>query len=76
MPHDKNGQVLQAGDEVLVRMRVREVYPGADFCGVSLESVDGEQQFSLTCQAKQCTKDAPPERATEDPAPVDVDFEG
>ena len=57
MPHDKNGVELQPGDKVLVEMTVREVYPGAEMCNVSLQRTEeDEQQLSLTCQAKQTVK--------------------
>lgn len=70
MPHDKNGKVLQAGDKVLIEMTVRELYPGADMCNVNLvRNVEGEQQLSLTCQAKQLEK---VEVATEEPAAAEV----
>lgn len=54
MPHDKNGVLLQPGDRVLVEFTVRDVYPGAETCNVSLvRARDGEQRLDLTCQAKQ-----------------------
>lgn len=57
MPHDKHGKVLAKGDKVNVEFTVREVYPGANFCGVSLErQVDGEQNLLLLCQASQTAK--------------------
>jgi hypothetical protein len=73
MPHDKFGQELKPGDTVTLEMTVKEVYPGADFCNVSLvREMTNEQQLHLTCQAKQVTKLRPVElRATSSPdAPV------
>jgi hypothetical protein len=57
MPHDKNGSELKPGDKVTLEMTVRDVYPGADMCNVSLvRAIEGEQQLSLTCQAAQTEK--------------------
>ena len=57
MPHDKNGTLLQPGDKVTLEMTVQQVYPDADTCNVTLvRHIDGEQQLSLTCQAKQVEK--------------------
>ena len=43
MPHDKNGNPLRRGDEVLVRFRVKQVNQGEDFCNVELESLEHMQ---------------------------------
>jgi hypothetical protein len=40
MPHDKFGQVLQVGDEVIVRGVVREITSSPDFCNVKVETVE------------------------------------
>lgn len=40
MPHDKFGQMLEVGDEILVRATVREITTGADFCNVKIETVE------------------------------------
>lgn len=54
MPHDKNGAELKPGDRVLVEFTVKDVFPGAETCEVSLRrDVEGEQQLWLNCQARQ-----------------------
>lgn len=40
MPHDKNGKLLQIGDEVTVRAKVTSVNAGAEYCNVGLETVE------------------------------------
>lgn len=40
MPHDKNGTLLQVGDEVTIRARVTLVTEGTDRCNVSLATVE------------------------------------
>lgn len=65
MPHDKNGVLLAKGDKVLIEFTVRDVYPGADMCNVTLErAIEGEQQLTLTCQAAQTEKVGAPEAET------------
>lgn len=52
MPHDKFGKKIEAGDEVIVRFKVKNVFTGEDHCNVNLESVelmDGKFPTSL-CQ--------------------------
>lgn len=57
MPHDKHGVELVAGDRVLIEMTVEAVYAGAETCNVTLvRRIEGEQQLSMTCQAKQVEK--------------------
>jgi hypothetical protein len=60
MPHDKNGQLLSAGDRVIVRATVREVHQGEDFCNVTLESEEGrrpdDHKETLTLNAKVVEK--------------------
>lgn len=71
MPHDKNGVELKKGDEVLMRMKVLEVYPQQEACNVTLEAIGGpkhEYHPQLTCNTRLVEKieqDAPdPEKAS------------
>lgn len=62
MPHDRNGQLLQAGDKVMIPATVKEIYSGEEFCNVSLgigsEDAHGPHnvQSSVTLNAKQVEK--------------------
>jgi hypothetical protein len=40
MPHDANGNVLQVGDEVIVRCKVAEVMIGDEYCNVTLRTLE------------------------------------
>lgn len=40
MPHDKNGNLLKAGDRVLVEYTVSQVSPGEEFCNLTLKTVE------------------------------------
>ncbi len=65
MPHDKNGQVIQAGDEVIVRCKVKEVQPGEEYCNATLEAVEtmppSGSVSTIVLNTKQCEKvDATP----------------
>jgi len=40
MPHDRNGKPLKAGDEVILRAKVTEVYPQEDACNANVEIID------------------------------------
>jgi hypothetical protein len=42
MPHDRNGEALKPGDQVLVPCVVKEVHGSSDFCNVSLETIQPE----------------------------------
>lgn len=72
MPHDMNGQQLQEGDVVTMRMRVKAVYPTETACNVTLVAVDGpvvEYKPEVSCNTKLVAlveKTAPaPELASE-----------
>lgn len=39
MPHDANGNVIEAGDIVSIRFKVTQVSSGDDYCNVTLQSV-------------------------------------
>ena len=34
MPHDKNGQALSEGDEIIIRGRVLKINPGEEYCNL------------------------------------------
>jgi hypothetical protein len=40
MPHDKFGKKIEAGDEVIVRFKVKQVLENDTFCNVNLETVE------------------------------------
>lgn len=46
MPHDKHGNLIEKGDEVLIRARVREIWPDATTCqtGVRLMFMLGSDE--------------------------------
>lgn len=41
MPHDANGNLLKAGDEVVVRFIVKDVFTAEEYCNCNLESILG-----------------------------------
>lgn len=48
MPHDKNGTLLQVGDEVILRARVTDINPSETQCNITVEAIerpDGEGYF-------------------------------
>jgi hypothetical protein len=61
MPHDKNGQLLEVGDEVLVRAKVEEIWPGATTCNMRVRTVekmtpDHSAGDAITLNANQVEK--------------------
>jgi len=60
MPHDKNGQVIEVGDEVMVPAVVKQVMTGEDYCNVTLETTEpmypGEHKSGMTLNARQVVK--------------------
>lgn len=57
MPHDAKGRLLQAGDEVLIRATVKEVFPNPDYCNLTVVThvpMDEEQgDHHITLNARQ-----------------------
>lgn len=47
MPHDINGNLLQPGDEALIRVKVLSVNEGEDYCNCQLETVHGRKPDGL-----------------------------
>lgn len=43
MPHDAKGQELKEGDEVVLRGKVKAVYPGATMCNVTIETLQARE---------------------------------
>ena len=77
MPHDKNGQLLNVGDQVIVHAIVREITASPDFCNVKLETNEKmddsrKEGETLWLNAKQVVKQVDISlRATSSPdAPV------
>ena len=60
MPHDKNGQVLQEGDRVLIEAVVTGIYPSDDFCNLNLSTVEpmfpSENPTTLVLNTRQVEK--------------------
>lgn len=60
MPHDKNGQLLQDGDMVVVRCVVKSVQAHEEYCNVTLETVEpmypSDRKDTITVNAKQVEK--------------------
>ncbi|MCW5936731.1 MAG: hypothetical protein KIT11_05435 [Fimbriimonadaceae bacterium] len=65
MPHDKNGNLLQAGDHVVLHCTVKSVSPDADprFCNATLETVEHMKgngpergKTTLSLSADMCEK--------------------
>lgn len=58
MPHDKNGVVLQVGDEVIFRAKVESITPNETFCNCTVKAtrekseVDDNYEECLTCNSK------------------------
>lgn len=57
MPHDKNGQAINVGDRVNVACVVKDVQAGADYCNLSVETVEkmhpGEYTTTITLNTRQ-----------------------
>lgn len=77
MPHDKNGVLVEVGDEVLIRARVTAVWPGAETCNVQVETVEKmlptyETGSVIMLNAHQVEKVATAEAATQESSAADV----
>ena len=62
MPHLKHGQVVNVGDEVVIRAAVKSVTTGEEYCNLTVETVEpmypGDYKSSITINARQA--EAPP----------------
>ncbi len=47
MPHDAHNNLLQEGDEVILRLLVKSVQPGEDYCNCNLVSLHGRRPDGL-----------------------------
>lgn len=68
MPHDKNGQALEVGDEVLIRATVKQIWPAAETCNLQVETTekmlpDHVEGSSITLNANQVEKTSVAEAA-------------
>lgn len=66
MPHDRNGTLVQVGDEVTVRMRVKEVTAGEKFCNLKVDleippGVEGYCTNTMWLNTRQVEKVEKPE---------------
>ena len=63
MPHDKLGQPLAVGDEVVVRCTVTEVQAGTEYCNLQVKTKEpmfpGNDKTTITLNAKQVVKSLP-----------------
>ncbi len=66
MPHDRNDNVLQVGDVVMVPCRVKAIHLTEEFCNLDLETIEvlfpSNNRSALTLNAKQTVKPWPNER--------------
>jgi len=42
MPHDAQGQEIHIGDLVTLTARVTNLYPTLDYCNMTIEGIDGD----------------------------------
>lgn len=60
MPHDRNGQPLRVGDEVLVFCKVEQIHVGEEYCNVQLKTIEpmypGEHSTVITLNGKQIVR--------------------
>ncbi len=62
MPHDAKGQIIQEGDEVVIRARVKRVDLGDQYCNVTLEALPMppyEVPYSIVLNTRQVEKVEP-----------------
>ena len=66
MPHDRNGNIVQVGDTVMVPCLIKAVHLTEDFCNVDLETkhcmYPTDRPTVLTLNSKQTVKPWPNER--------------
>lgn len=43
MPHDVNNNLLEVGDEVVLRAKVTSIQTGEEYCNVTIESLYGRK---------------------------------
>ena len=71
MPHDKNGQPLEAGDKVAVECIIESICEG-DYCTTNLKTVEvmpgNKEPSSITVNAKQVVKIASKPETVEEAA--------
>lgn len=67
MPHDAKGNLLQVGDEVIIRAKVKDVQTSEEYCNVTLVTTAPMPPYAegttLTLNTKQVEKDAAAEEA-------------
>ncbi len=60
MPHDKNGTVLGVGDDVLIPCKVQAVGTGADYCNLTVETLEpmhpSPAKTTISLNARQVIK--------------------
>lgn len=65
MPHDRNGELLQKGDKVLIPCVVTDVSESEDYCNITVETEEpchpGDSKSSYTLNARQVCKECEPE---------------
>jgi hypothetical protein len=60
MPHDRKGNVLNVGDEVMVPAKITSVQAGLEYCNLTVETIEpmypGESKSTITLNTKQVEK--------------------
>ena len=59
MPHDRNGQLLQNGDEVILRGKIQAIQPTDEYCNAQVALVPMPpytEPYVITVNTKQTEK--------------------
>ncbi len=69
MPHDKFNALVEVGDEVIIRFRVKAVHSTEEFCNTDLESLETMPPYTdsfiklSAVNTRQCEKLSPYEKS-------------
>jgi exonuclease VII large subunit len=57
MPHDAKGKLLKIGDPVIIRGKVKQIYPGGGYCNIVVETAanlwPGNGPSAISLNARQ-----------------------
>jgi len=60
MPHYRNGNILEVGDEVMVPAKITSVQAGLEYCNLTVETIEpmypGDSKNTITLNTKQVEK--------------------
>jgi hypothetical protein len=77
MPHDKNGRLLEVGNMVTVRCKIKAIQISEEYCNLNLETETPmyplDSRTGLSLNAKQVEKLGP--SSEDDPEPIKYDEE-